>query len=328
MPLSTINSNSFSTTANTNIDNGNLFIDAINNRIGVGTTGPTEALDVRANATFGSAAGTDASIHIQSGYDVGIKYVSRLTTDYNGNFNVSTGSTATANTPSSAALTHRMRVDVSGNFNLGSTVGTNGVQLSQNTAVRTTAGYTTGVLGWSSSFGSGLSIRSDVISSANYGILESDSGTSGWKIRTYSGGYAYRFEFAANGSAYNTNGTWGTISDARIKQDVVSANSAWSDIKSLAFKKYRLKSDVAFESSEENIKGFVAPTMFGLVAQEVQQISPGLVEETDSSEVEDGKLLAIKTSVLLMKATKALQEAMERIETLEAKVSTLEAQQS
>jgi len=325
MPLSTINSNSFSSTANTNIDNGNLFIDAINNRIGVATITPTEALDVRSNATFGSATGVNASIHIQSGYDAGIKYVTRLTTDYNGIFNVSTGSTATANTPSSAALTQRMSIEA-GATKFGDNVGLNGVEI--RTGVSATTGGTTGQIGWSCSGGSGQYVRADIIGGSNYATWATDSGTVGWKIRTYSGGYAYRFEFNANGAAYNTTGTWGTISDARIKQDVVSANSAWSDIKSLAFKKYRLKSDVAFESSEENTKGFVAPTMFGLVAQDVQLTSPGLVEETDSSEVEDGKLLAIKTSVLLMKATKALQEAMERIETLEAKVLALEAQPS
>ena len=185
-------------------------------------------------------------------------------------------------------------------------------------------GGTTGRVGWSVAGYSGQYISGDVISSAAYGMLGSDSGTSGWRIWTYSGGYAYRFQFNANGAAYNTTGTWGTISDIRIKQDIVPANSAWSDIKALAFKKYRFKSDVAFESSEENTTGFKAPTLFGLVAQEVQEISPGLVEETDSDEVEDGKLLAIKTSVLLMKATKALQEAMERIETLETKIQQLE----
>jgi hypothetical protein len=46
MPLSTINSNSFSSTANTNIDNGTLFIDAINNRVGVGSTTPQSPLEV------------------------------------------------------------------------------------------------------------------------------------------------------------------------------------------------------------------------------------------------------------------------------------------
>ena len=46
MPLSTINSNSFSTTANTNIDNGLLFLDVTNNRVGVRQTAPRHSLDV------------------------------------------------------------------------------------------------------------------------------------------------------------------------------------------------------------------------------------------------------------------------------------------
>jgi uncharacterized membrane protein len=78
--------------------------------IGMGTNSPTERLDVRANATFGSATDVDASIHIQSGYDVNIKYLTRLSTDYNGVFSVHTGQTASANTPSSAVLTERMRI--------------------------------------------------------------------------------------------------------------------------------------------------------------------------------------------------------------------------
>ena len=95
-------------------------IDA-NGNVGVGTSSPTEKLDVRANATFGSAVGTDASIHIQSGYDVGIKYLTRLTTDFNGVFSIRTGSTATANTPSSAVISERMRIDSSGSVFVGRT---------------------------------------------------------------------------------------------------------------------------------------------------------------------------------------------------------------
>jgi hypothetical protein len=53
MPLSTINSNSFSSTANTNIDNGNLFIDAINNRIGMGTTTPVATHHIKGSGTSG-----------------------------------------------------------------------------------------------------------------------------------------------------------------------------------------------------------------------------------------------------------------------------------
>ena len=215
----------------------------------------------------------------------------------------------------------RVFVDSSGNLTVGNT--TDGSKVNQ--GISSVTSGTSGRFTWYSSGGTSQYVTGDIIGGANFATLAADSGTSGWKIRTYSASYAYRFEFNANGAAYNTTGTWGTISDARIKQDIVPANSAWEDIKALAFKKYRLKSEVAFEYSDENTQGYIAPTLFGLVAQDVQKTSPGLVEVTCSSEVEDGKLLAIKTSVILMKSAKALQEAMERIETLEAKVQQLEA---
>jgi hypothetical protein len=71
MPLSTINSNSFSTTANTNIDNGLLFLDVINNRVGVGTTTPTYALNVKGpssdyrTALFETASTNGPSVQIK-----------------------------------------------------------------------------------------------------------------------------------------------------------------------------------------------------------------------------------------------------------------------
>ena len=66
------------------------------------------------------------------------------------------------------------------------------------------------------------------------------------------------------------------------------------------------------------------PKLLGLVAQEVEKISAGLVS-TAYDEDEEKDIKSVKYSVLYMKAVKALQEAMTRIETLEAKVTALEA---
>ena len=135
-----------------------------------------------------------------------------------------------------------------------------------------------------------------------------------------------------NGDVKNTNNSYGAISDEKLKQDIIDASSQWDDIKALRVVKYRLKSDV---EADQNAK-----PMLGLVAQEVEEISAGLVTESpDYEEVEitdeEGKVTterqatgtvtkSVKYSVLYMKAVKALQEAMERIETLEAKVAALE----
>ena len=57
-------------------------------------------------------------------------------------------------------------------------------------------------------------------------------------------------------------------------------------------------------------------THLGVIAQEAQVVSPGMVR--DVSEDRDGSLLGINTSALMMKMLGALQEAMARIEELEA----------
>ena len=130
------------------------------------------------------------------------------------------------------------------------------------------------------------------------------------------GAGAYKFLVADSGDVTNTNGTYGTISDAKMKTDIVDAGSQWSDIKAIRFRKFKMKNDP---------NGLV---QLGVVAQELEQTSPGLVDEHVDRDAEGNDLgtttKSVKTSILLMKAAKALQEAMARIETLEAKVSALE----
>jgi hypothetical protein len=130
---------------------------------------------------------------------------------------------------------------------------------------------------------------------------------------------------ADSGTVTNTTGTYTTISDIKLKQDITDASSQWDDIKSLRIVNYRLKDYV---QADPNSKPFL-----GLIAQEVEQVCPGLVEEQeDEVPGEDGKLVkngeitkGVKTSILYMKAVKALQEAMDRIETLEAQNAAFEA---
>ena len=138
-----------------------------------------------------------------------------------------------------------------------------------------------------------------------------------------------RVNINSDGDIYNHDGTYGTISDERIKQNIVDAGSQWNDIKNIRVRKYKKKDDV-IQYGEEN-----APIEIGVISQELETVSPGLIKEDkpDSSHVnlhEDftgdnpQNVKYVKYSILYMKSIKALQEAMERIETLEAKVTALE----
>jgi hypothetical protein len=120
-----------------------------------------------------------------------------------------------------------------------------------------------------------------------------------------------------SGNAVNTNNSYGAISDIKLKENIEDATSQWNDIKSIQVRKFSFKND------EEHKR------MLGLVAQEVELISPNLVETVIDRD-KDGSDLGtttkeVKYSVLYMKAVKALQEAMGRIEQLESKVTALEA---
>jgi hypothetical protein len=125
------------------------------------------------------------------------------------------------------------------------------------------------------------------------------------------------YSSGAYGSRPNS---YGGLSDIKLKQDIVDASSQWDDIKAIRVRKFRFKDDPN------------AVLQIGVVAQEIEQTSAGLVYETPDYEkgengekVETGEVTkAVKYSILYMKAIKALQEAMERIETLEAKVQQLE----
>ena len=115
-----------------------------------------------------------------------------------------------------------------------------------------------------------------------------------------------------NGNVQNTNNSYGAISDVKLKENIVDANSQWDDLKALQVRNY-------------NFKEGQTHTQIGLVAQEVELVSPGLVSESPDRD-EDGNDLGTVTksvnySVLYMKAVKALQEAIAKIETLEGMVA-------
>jgi chaperonin cofactor prefoldin len=125
------------------------------------------------------------------------------------------------------------------------------------------------------------------------------------------------FQVTAYGSVYNNAGVYGTLSDQKVKQDIIDATSQWQDIKNVRIRKYRLKSEV---ERNEN-----APSFIGVVAQELEQTSPNLVDSPEGCETDENVFKTVKTSILQMKALKALQEAMERIETLETTITAQSA---
>jgi hypothetical protein len=110
-----------------------------------------------------------------------------------------------------------------------------------------------------------------------------------------------------NGNLRNFNNSYGSTSDERLKENITDATPKLENIKQLKVKNFN------FIGNELK--------QIGLIAQEVEQIFPGLVEETidPGPGGAEGEVAykSIKYSVLVPMLIKAIQE-------LEARVATLE----
>ena len=151
-------------------------------------------------------------------------------------------------------------------------------------------------------------------------IVESNSGSGvAYHFRGEDNGNI-RINIEKDGDIKNTNNSYGSLSDVKLKENIVDANSQWDDIKALRIRNFNFKDD------PDKVK------LLGVVAQEAEVVSAGLVDtsndiETDATTGEGtvtGTTKYVKYSILYMKAVKALQEAQTRIETLETKVAALE----
>lgn len=157
-----------------------------------------------------------------------------------------------------------------------------------------------------------------------------------------------KFMVYSYGKIYAHSTSISSISDSRLKEEIVDANSQWDDIKAIEWKNFKYKKDEVPDAPEEH-------KQLGVIAQQVETISPTLVDESpptpnqikqnpifgtlytaEDQEVIDGEkevddvkevhhnVKDMNYSILWMKSCAALQEAMVRIEQLEAKVTALE----
>ena len=174
-------------------------------------------------------------------------------------------------------------------------------------------GSSISVKGWFDSEGSFFN------TTTNHGIYTHSSvgsGTSKYLYRAaHSNGSTIVFNVWSNGNVESATNSFGPVSDRKLKENIVDAESQWADIKSVIFRKFNFKEETGYETH----------TQLGVIAQELESTSPGLVYETPDTDAEGNDLgtttKKVKASVLTMKALVALQEAMERIETLEQRLT-------
>jgi len=285
--------------------------------VGIGVTNPTYKLDIFNGSDFDirlrdTSLGGTVGILFESANDFSGTSQSYIKGVGASNSGVSYLIFGTANTSGAVTGSERMRITADGYLKATSTGTYNDVNASNFEFVNGTASANSFFVGnTNTSYASATLLRingSRTTTNATYNLIGATNGNSTGEFRV-----------ADSGNATNTNGSYGAISDIKLKQDIIDASSQWEDIKQMRIRKFRFKKQV---EQDEN-----APYLLGVIAQELELISPNLVDEALDFDGADEEVTSttksVKYSIIYMKAVKALQEAMAKIETLETTIETL-----
>lgn len=122
-------------------------------------------------------------------------------------------------------------------------------------------------------------------------------------------------EMLSNGTINNSSGIYGTLSDIALKEIVGEPGSYLEQLRQVRLVKYKLKADVeALDAGEIDD----VPVYLGVIAQEFEQVFPGLVSTNEETGLKSVKTGAPLQFMLLQ----AVQEICDRLDRLEATVQT------
>jgi hypothetical protein len=146
---------------------------------------------------------------------------------------------------------------------------------------------------------------------------EAAAGTTKKLIGGFNGvfgvGAAESFIVYNNGNVINTNNSYGQISDVKLKENIVDATPKLADLMQVKVRNYNLIGDTRKQ--------------IGVVAQELEQIFPGMIDESPDQDKDRNDLgtvtKSVKYSVFVPMLIKAIQEQQALITQLQADVAAL-----
>ena len=116
-----------------------------------------------------------------------------------------------------------------------------------------------------------------------------------------------------NGNITNTNNYYGSLSDRKLKENITPATPKLADLMKVKVCTYNLKKELGYDGEKQ----------LGVIAQELEEIFPNLVSESEDADVDGNKLgtttKAVKYSVFVPMLIKAIQELNAKVEALESK---------
>ena len=137
------------------------------------------------------------------------------------------------------------------------------------------------------------------------------------QLACYNGDFSGQFIVRDSGNAVNSNNSYGAVSDAKLKENITDATPKLEKLAQVRIVNYNL---IGSEQKQ-----------LGVIAQELEQIFPSMVEESPDRDKEGNDLgtttKQVKYSVFVPMLIKAIQEQQALIESLTSRVAQLEGTQ-
>lgn len=277
------------------VDTNTLYVDSTNNRVGVGTSSPTAALDVKAN--------NDVQIEVErtgaGGGFIGV--------DSSNVMNI--GRIGPVDLAFKTGNTERMRIKADGEINIGGEDYTDA-----HLNVRHNGG---GPNGWQ---GAAIAVYGAYGGKISF-VDNSDLAPSGAGYSLYTSDLGNDFYVQGNTNSTTNSGgvylnnratSWSSASDERQKENLVDITNALDDLATLR----TVKGNYIW--SPNQTKAF-------LIAQDVQAILPEAVSIQNKNDDAEDQRLGLDYNQIIPLLVAALNEAKSKIETLETNQVALEA---
>jgi hypothetical protein len=167
------------------------------------------------------------------------------------------------------------------------------------------------LIGTTSPVQSGRLSVADTVNGVCIGLQASGAGNTTGTFLNCIDSSDIRFRVFTNGDVQNTNNSYGAISDAKLKENVTDATPKLDKLNQVRIVNY-------------NLKNQPEQKLIGVIAQELEQIFPGMVEEAADRDQEGNDLgtttKSVKYSVFVPMLIKAMQEQQALIESLKARL--------
>ena len=198
-----------------------------------------------------------------------------------------------------------MRIDSSGNLLVGTTsqYGTEKFNVTQSATSNSVADFVASSTSFTNDV---MQVRCATAAGTTFNLY------TGWAAGT-----SLQFLVRGNGNTANTNNSFGAISDVKLKENIVDATPKLSDLLQVKIRNYNLIAD------EAKVK------QIGVIAQELETVFPGLIEEIEDRDPDGNdlgtKTKSVKYSVFVPMLIKAIQELSAKNDALAAQVTELSA---